>query len=149
LLSRVLRERIISSAQAALIAVAGTVGAVAGIGLRDGVPSRPFNAFASAVLGARADGVWGFDPRVTLAGMLLLAIAVLVIGFLFALTVPARGAGLLLAAGVVSIAAYALTRLVASSVMQPALSTGLTAPQLGLVCVVLAISLAAGTRLAR
>lgn len=144
-----LRERIISSAQAALIAVAGTVGAVAGIGLRDGVPSRPFNAFASALLGARADGVWGFDARVTLAGIGLLATTVFVIAFVFAVMVPARGIALLLAAAVVSAAAYGLTRLAIPFVLQPALSTGLTAPQLGLVCVVLAVSLAAGTRLAR
>jgi hypothetical protein len=145
----VLRERIISSAQAALIAAAGTLGAVAGIGLRDGVPSRPFNAFASVLLGARADGVWGFDLRVTLPGILLQLTAVFVLGFLFALMAPVRGVGLLLGAAAVSVAAYALTRVAVPFVLQPVLSTGLTSPQLGLVCVVLAVSLAAGTRLAR
>jgi hypothetical protein len=145
----VLRERIISSAQAALIATAGTTGAVAGIGLRDGVPSRPFNALASLVLGERAEGVWGFDPGVTLTGLALQFVAVLVVGFLFAFAAPFRAFGLLLAAVVVSIAAYAVTRLAAPFLLQPALSIGLTPAQLGLVCVVLAVSLAAGTRLAR
>jgi hypothetical protein len=149
LLSRVLRERIISSVQAALIAAAGTTGAVVGIGLREGVPWRPFNALASSVLGARADGVWGFDPGVTLAGLALQLAAVLIVGFLFALAAPARGVGLVLAAAAVSAAAYGLTRLVAPFLLQPALATGLTPPQLGLVCIVLAASLAVGTRLAR
>lgn len=53
------------------MASAAVLGLLAGIGRRTGTALRPLNATAYTVLGTRADGVWGFDPIVTIVGVLV------------------------------------------------------------------------------
>jgi len=53
------------------VASAAVLGLLAGIGRRTGTALRPLNATAYTVLGTRADGVWGFDPIVTIVGVLV------------------------------------------------------------------------------
>jgi hypothetical protein len=48
---------------------AAILGMLLGMGRRSGTVWRPFNAAAHTLLGARADGVWGFQPDVTLTGV--------------------------------------------------------------------------------
>jgi hypothetical protein len=57
--------------EAGLIASAAVLGLLAGVGRRAGTALRPLNATAYTVLGTRADGVWGFDPIVTIVGVLV------------------------------------------------------------------------------
>jgi len=63
---------------AGLIASSAVLGLLIGIGRRAGTALRPLNATAYTLLGTRADGVWGFDAIVTLAGV----VVVLVVGAL-------------------------------------------------------------------
>ena len=56
---------------AGLVAAAAVIGLLIGIGRRAGTALRPVNATAFTVLGTRADGVWGFDPIVTIVGVVV------------------------------------------------------------------------------
>ena len=67
-----------------LLAACATGGALLGFGIRQGIPSRPFNATARLLLGARADGVWGFVPAVTLTGVALHVTVMVVWGVVYA-----------------------------------------------------------------
>jgi hypothetical protein len=69
--------------EAGLVASAAVMGLLIGIGRRAGTALRPLNATAYALLGTRADGVWGFDPIVTLVGV----VVVLGVGALAGVTV--------------------------------------------------------------
>jgi hypothetical protein len=57
--------------EAGLVASSAVLGLLIGIGRRAGTALRPLNATAYTLLGTRADGVWGFDPIVTLTGVLV------------------------------------------------------------------------------
>ena len=57
--------------EAGLVASAAVMGLLIGIGRRAGTALRPLNATAYALLGTRADGVWGFDPIVTFVGVVV------------------------------------------------------------------------------
>ena len=57
--------------ESGLVASAAVLGLLTGIGRRAGTALRPLNATAYTLLGTRADGVWGFDPIVTLVGVLV------------------------------------------------------------------------------
>ena len=59
---------------AGLVASAAILGLLIGIGRRAGTALRPLNATAYALLGTRADGVWGFDAVVTLAGVVVVLV---------------------------------------------------------------------------
>lgn len=51
------------------VTAAAILGMLLGMGRRSGTLWHPFNAVAHTLLGARADGVWGFQPDVTLTGV--------------------------------------------------------------------------------
>jgi hypothetical protein len=70
-------------AAAGLVAAAGVTGLLVGIGRRAGTALRPLNATAYSLVGTRADGVWGFDPIVTIVGV----VVVLVVGALAGMVV--------------------------------------------------------------
>jgi hypothetical protein len=98
---------------------AAVTGLLLGIGHRAGTAWRPLNAAAHAVLGAEADGVWGFHGSVTPMGCLVVltmsvaaafavallarstrrafvvvaAVGVALAGYLFHVHVAARGPG--------------------------------------------------------
>ena len=53
---------------AASVTAAASLGFLLGLGRRAGTTWRPLNAAAHTLLGARADGVWDFNSRVTPTG---------------------------------------------------------------------------------
>ena len=67
-----MNSRVIRGVRAGVVGAAAAMGALLAFGLRDGMPSRPFNAVAALVLGSGARNVWGFDVRVTGIGVILL-----------------------------------------------------------------------------
>ncbi|HVE77480.1 MAG TPA: hypothetical protein VNA89_01390 [Gemmatimonadaceae bacterium] len=145
-----MRERVRVGVWSGAVAAAAVVGALVGIGWRAGVPSRPFNAIAVLLLRGRAEGVWGFDAVVTPAGAVVTLGTVFLLGIIFSLiAAPWRGLRLLIAGVAVSAAAYGATRAALAPLLQPTLAAALTPAQLALACVVLAVALVAGIRLAR
>ena len=56
-----------------------------GLGRRYSTLWRPLNAAAHTVLGARADGVWGYQPDVTPVGCAVVLVVSVVAGFVIAL----------------------------------------------------------------
>ena len=72
---------------AGLVAAAAIIGLLIGIGRRAGTAFRPLNATAYAVIGTRADGVWGFG-HVTIIGVLVVLALSAVAGILAARLSP-------------------------------------------------------------
>ena len=70
--SRVLNAQMMHGFRAGVVGAAAAIGALLSFGLREGMPARPFNAVAAIVAGDAARSVWGFDPRVTVIGVVLL-----------------------------------------------------------------------------
>lgn len=62
------------------VAFASALGMLLGFGRRSGTLWRPLNAAAHTVLGSRAEGVWGFQPDVTLMGGAVVLVVSLVAG---------------------------------------------------------------------
>jgi hypothetical protein len=69
---------------AGLVASAAVLGLLIGIGRRAGTALRPLNATAYTLLGTRADGVWGFDAVVTLAGVVVVLVVSALAGMIVA-----------------------------------------------------------------
>ncbi|MEP6733811.1 MAG: hypothetical protein ABJE10_24405 [bacterium] len=70
---------------AAIALTAATVfGMLFGLGRRYSTVWRPLNAAAFSVLGARADGVWGFERDVTFVGVAVVLVVSVVTGFVVA-----------------------------------------------------------------
>jgi hypothetical protein len=69
---------------AGLVAAAAVLGLLIGIGRRAGTALRPLNATAYTLLGTRADGVWGFDAVVTLAGVVVVLVVSALAGMIVA-----------------------------------------------------------------
>ena len=59
-----------------------------GIGRRAGTALRPLNATAYSLLGTRADGVWGFDPIVTVVGVVVVLVVSALAGMVVARLSP-------------------------------------------------------------
>jgi len=74
---------------AGLVAAAAIIGLLIGIGRRAGTAFRPLNATAYAVIGTRADGVWGFG-HVTIIGVLVVLALSAVAGILVARLSPSQ-----------------------------------------------------------
>lgn len=89
------------------LAAAACTGAMLGIGIRGGVPSRGFNAIAVIAIGDAARGVWGWHSRVTPIGIAVLALVMFAWGALFAV-LARRTSGWPTIAWAVSVAAGAL-----------------------------------------
>jgi hypothetical protein len=70
--------------RAGAIAASAVTGALLGFGLRGGMAARPVNAAASALLGDRARGVWGFVAGVSAAGELVIVASCVLAGALCA-----------------------------------------------------------------
>jgi len=131
------------------IAASATAGALVGFGLRQGTPLRPFNAVARLLLGARADGVWGFDPIVTLIGVLLHVTVILAWGFLcVGLAGARRGAPAFATAVGVTLAALAVDLFVIERGLHAGLSGVLSPGQVVALHLVLLVALALGMRFA-
>jgi hypothetical protein len=132
-----------------LLAACATGGALLGFGVRQGIPSRPFNATARLLLGARAEGVWGFVPAVTLTGVALHVTVMLVWGLVYAHVARAQRTGARIALAIaVAAAALLVDLLVVERALHAGVSGVLSPVQVVATHVVLAAALAVGMRLA-
>ena len=119
-----------------------------GFGLRQGMPSRPFNVAASVILGEAAAGSWGFHRLATPVGLVLHVGAVVALGVLAAVVATKSrrlrtvGASVIVSLGA-AILHLALLGRDASS------TRALTVPQLIVVYALLCAGLVVGMRLAR
>lgn len=131
------------------LAASATAGALIGFGLRQGTPLRPFNAVARLVLGARAEGVWGFDPLVTLTGVALHVTVMLAWGLLCVRLAGGRRGLARAAFGVaVALLALAVDLFVVERLLGAGVSGVLSTLQVIVVHVLLALALVVGMRLA-
>jgi hypothetical protein len=100
-----------------LVAAAAAAGLLVGIGRRAGTALRPLNATAYTLLGTRADGVWGFDPIVTIVGVLVVLAVSTLAGIVVARLAPSfRTLRVVLAAAGVALVGYLLHLHVAARV---------------------------------
>jgi len=133
---------------AGLVAAAAMIGFLIGIGRRAGTAFRPLNATAAAVLGTRADGVWGFDAIVTIVGVLVVLVLSTLAGMIVARLSPSfRTLRTLVAAAGVAIIGYFL-HVHAAARMDVGLSALLSVAELRALYVTLASALVLGTRFA-
>lgn len=95
--------------EAGLVASGAVLGLLTGIGRRAGTALRPLNATAYTLLGTRADGVWGFDPIVTLTGVVVVLAMGALAGMLVARLSPSfRTFRVVVAAAGVALVGYLL-----------------------------------------
>jgi hypothetical protein len=132
---------------AGLVAAAAIMGLLIGIGRRAGTAFRPLNATAYAVIGTRADGVWGFG-YVTLVGVLVVLALSAVAGVAVAWLSPSqRTLRILVAAAGVAVLGYFFHVYVAAR-LDGGLSALLSIGELRALYVTLAGALVLGMRLA-
>ncbi len=132
-----------------MVAAAGTIGAVIGLGLRHGLALRPFMATGRGLIDA-----FGLDvtspPATALIGLALVALALIVLGVCFTLVAASlRGIGLLVAAAVFGALGWAVSVYVVPSVLVSTSGAVLGTAQRVFVCSMLALALVVGMRLAR
>ena len=102
---------------AGLVAAAAVTGLLVGVGRRAGTALRPLNATAYTLLGTRADGVWGFDPIVTVVGVVVVLAVGALAGIVVARLSPSfRTLRVVLAAAGVALLGYLLHLHVAARV---------------------------------
>ncbi|MEO5817646.1 MAG: hypothetical protein ABIT20_20425 [Gemmatimonadaceae bacterium] len=77
--------RITLALAASGITAATIIGMLLGLGRRYSTLWRPLNAAAHTVLGARADGVWGYESDVTPVGGAVVLVMSVMMGFIIAL----------------------------------------------------------------
>jgi hypothetical protein len=119
-----------------------------GLGRRAGTVWRPINAAAYTVLGARADGVWEFDPGVTPIGVAVVLVVSVAAGIVVArMASTFRRMHVGLVAIGVSLAGYLLHLHVVART-PGGLAALLTIGEMRAVYVTLALSLVAGMRIA-
>ena len=82
--------RLAAGLGAGLVAAAFSLGMLLGMGRRDSTVWRPLNATAHAVLGVRADDVWGFQLDVTLVGAAVVLVVSTVAGVVIAVLTTSR-----------------------------------------------------------
>jgi hypothetical protein len=134
--------------EAGLVASAAVLGLLTGIGRRAGTALRPLNATAYTLLGTRADGVWGFDPIVTLAGVVVVLAMGALAGMLVARLSPSfRTFRVVVAAAGVALVGYLLHVHLAARV-DGGLSALLAVGELRALYAVAASALVLGMRLA-
>jgi hypothetical protein len=132
---------------AGLVAAAAIIGLLIGIGRRAGTAFRPLNATAYAVIGTRADGVWGFG-HVTIIGVVVVLALSAVAGILVAWLSPSqRTLRELVAAAGVALAGYLVHVHVAARI-DGGLSALLSVGELRALYITLASALVVGMRLA-
>lgn len=133
---------------AGLVVAAAVTGVLVGIGRRAGTALRPVNATAYAVLGTRADGVWGFDAIVTGMGVLVVLVVSATAALVVARLSPSfRTLRVLVAAAGVAFVGYLLHLHVAARV-DGGLSALLSVGELRALYLTVAIALVLGMRLA-
>jgi hypothetical protein len=132
-----------------LFAAAATGGMLAGFGLRQGTPARPFNLLATAIAGDRAAGTWGFDPVATTVGAAVHVLVVCGYGLLFVyLLREIRGSRPWVVATLLAAALCGATLLLAPLLFGGIARTVLQPVQIVALHVVLGVALVSGMRLA-
>jgi hypothetical protein len=132
-----------------IVAAAATGGMLAGFGLRQGTPARPFNLLATAIAGDRAAGTWGFDPVATTIGAAVHVLVVCGYGLLFVyLLREVRGSRPWVVAAFLAAALCGVTLLLAPLLFGGIASTVLLPVQIVALHVVLGVAFVAGMRLA-
>ena len=141
------QPRDVAGITAGIIAASATAGSLLGFGIHLGAPARLFNAVAAIVLGPSVQRESAFSAAATLTGVLLHVAAMIALGALYAVLVW-RSRGYSFAwSGVMAAATLAVSVLLARLFgVGPAavLSLG----RLIALCVVLALALPIGMRLA-
>jgi hypothetical protein len=131
-----------------IVGAAAVTGLLIGIGRRAGTAVRPLNATAYALLGERADGVWGVEMNVTLTGVLVVLAVSVVAGIVVArLSPPHRAARALVAAAGASLIGY-LVHVHVAARADGGLSALLSLGELRALYFTYAIALVIGMRLA-
>ena len=139
---------LVRGAAAGLVAAAAVTGLLVGVGRRAGTALRPLNATAHTLLGTRADGVWGFDPIVTVVGVLVVLAVSALAGMIVARLSPSfRTFRVVLAAAGVAFVGYLLHLHVAARV-DGGLSALLSVGELRALYVTAASALVLGMRFA-
>ena len=141
------QDRRVSGITIGIVAASATSGALLGFGIRLGAPAWAFNAVGAILLGPGAQEATGFLPGATLLGLGLHVVAMLGVGLLYA-AIVSRSAGHSVAwAGIVSAGVLAGTLAVAR-LFGVGLGALLPAASVVAFCILLALSLAVGMRLA-
>jgi hypothetical protein len=140
-------ERLRQGAWAGIIAAAATLGALVGFGRARGASLAPINAVAHTLLGTRAYVVTHFDPLVTPAAIAVHVGALLLWAIIFS-AVAGRLRGLRLVGAAVGYAGivYLVDHFVLPDRFVPGFARALSAPEIGVVYLVLAFALVVGTR---
>ena len=139
---------LVRGAVAGLVAAAAVTGLLVGVGRRAGTALRPLNATAHTLLGTRADGVWGFDPIVTVVGVVVVLVVSALAGMVVARLSPSfRTFRVVLAAAGVALVGYFLHLHVAARV-DGGLSALLSVGELRALYVTAASALVLGMRFA-
>jgi len=136
---------------AGLVAAGAIMGLLLGIGRRAGTAFRPLNATAYAVIGTRADDVWGFVwtlGHVTIIGVLVVLVLSAVAGILAAWLSPSQRTlrEVFAAAGVALVGYFLHVHVVAR--VDGGLSALLSLGELRALYITLGIALVLGMRLA-
>ena len=141
------RDELRSGAIAGALAAASTSGALIALGKRTGTVARPFNVIASHLLGPGAADSFVFVPRITLIGIAVHLVLTTLLGILILEIVKRRLSSLWVATAGISL----LCGLVSIGVARrgaPSLAQLFSLGDLVVYFVVLALSLAVGTRFA-
>ena len=132
-----------------VVAAAATIGAVVGLGLRHGLALRPFASVGRALL--ERLGISVSDGSATTAvGVAFVSVAIIVLGVCFTIVAaPLRGLRLVMTALLFATIAWVIAAYVVPSILVLSDTTVLGTAQRVFICVLLALSLVAGMRLAR
>jgi hypothetical protein len=131
------------------VAAAATIGAVIGLGLRHGLALRPFSTAGRGVLTLLGQSAPGAGVA-TVMGLALAALAIIVLGVCFTfVAAPLRGVRLVVTAVAFAAIAWAVSVYVMPSILVLSAEIVLGTAQRVFVCVLLALSLVVGMRLAR
>ncbi|HEX6533549.1 MAG TPA: hypothetical protein VF041_03075 [Gemmatimonadaceae bacterium] len=135
--------------RAGIIAAAATLGTLLGFGRVRGAALQPLNAIAHMTFGTRAYLMDGFDPAITLLALLVHIASVLLWAVIFALLAGRlRGWRLVVSALLFGGIAWVTDHALVPDALSPGFEQVLGPVEVGVVYVVLALSLAAGIRLA-
>ena len=139
----------IDGVRVGVVAAAATIGAVVGLGLRHGLALRPFATTGRALLERLGLSVSsGGVP--TAVGLAFVCVAIIVLGVCFTIVAaPLRGLRLLVVALLFATIAWIIAAFVVPSILGLSDATVLGTAQRVFVCVLLALGLVAGMRLAR
>jgi hypothetical protein len=139
----VLRLRVREGIRAGAVAAAATAGTLVGFGRAHGAWLRPLNSVAHMLIGSRAYYMEGLHWLVTPIGILVHVASVMLWGIALSLATPRlRGPTLYAAALALAAATWFIDFHFVPERLRPGFESSLSANEIGLVYLVLAVSLA-------